>query len=127
MKFAVAIIFTCYNCNKDFPNDQMKSVSHCRLVTYCSNDFQEISWKATHKQSYKIHPSLASSTNPDQLASKELKKFTLEWTEFEVDRALSRLLRLWHTVFYIWGTMCLDLTNHPLERVTTHLTNMSHF
>ncbi|GLB33165.1 putative MYND finger protein [Lyophyllum shimeji] len=55
---------TCYFCNKDLPNSQMKHCARCLLVTYCSKECQTLSWKASHKQSCRIHPSFAPSTDP---------------------------------------------------------------
>ncbi|KAF8951913.1 hypothetical protein BDZ97DRAFT_1656283 [Flammula alnicola] len=116
------MILTCYYCNKDLPSNQMKRCSRCLLVTYCSKECQAISWKASHKQNCKIHPSIASPTDPDKPVSKaeRPKKSTPEWVDLEMDRALSRWLQLWRSCFRSWTIIALDLANHPPERVMTH-------
>ncbi|KAF9467066.1 hypothetical protein BDZ94DRAFT_1156637 [Collybia nuda] len=113
---------TCYYCNKTFPSAQMKRCSRCLLVTYCSKECQTHSWKISHKQNYKIHPSIVSTTDPDKPVSKaeRPKKFTDEWIELEIDRALSRWMQIWCACFQAWAKICLDLANHPPERVVTH-------
>ncbi|GLB33163.1 putative MYND finger protein [Lyophyllum shimeji] len=116
------MILTCYYCTKELPSNQMKRCSRCLLVTYCSKECQTISWKASHKQNCKIHPSLVSPDDPNKAVSKAERpeKFTPEWIELEIDRALSRWMQLWRSCFQMYAWMCLDLANHPRERVMTH-------
>jgi len=117
-----AMMLTCYYCNTDRPKSEIKRCSRCLLVTYCSKECQTASWKASHKYNCKIHPSLASPDDPDKPVSKadRPKKFTQEWIDLEVDKALSRWLQLWRSCFQTWTCIALDLANHPPERVLTH-------
>ncbi|KAF8801765.1 hypothetical protein BYT27DRAFT_7114133 [Phlegmacium glaucopus] len=114
------MILTCYYCNTDLPSNQMKRCSRCLLVTYCvsiMDDIYLMSWKASHKQNCKIHPSILDKSVS---GAERPKKMTPEWFELEVDRALSRWLQLWRSCFQTWTTIALDLANHPAERVMTH-------
>lgn len=76
-----------------------------------------MSWKLSHKQNCKIHPSVVNKSVSDV---EQLEKWSPEWINLEVDRALSRWLQLWRTCFQTWTIISLDLANHPAERVMTH-------
>lgn len=78
-----------------------------------------MSWKLSHKQNCKIHPSIANKSggNAD---TEQPSKWSSEWMDLEVDRALSRWLQYWRSCFRTWTRISLDLANHPAERVMTH-------
>ncbi|PPQ97185.1 hypothetical protein CVT26_000461 [Gymnopilus dilepis] len=112
----------CYYCNIERPKSQMKRCARCLLVTYCSKECQAASWKISHKYNCRIHPAIASPDDPNKPVPKaeHPKKFTDEWINLEVDKALSRWLGLWRSSFCTWTYIALDLANHPADRGITH-------
>ncbi|PPQ87410.1 hypothetical protein CVT25_008106 [Psilocybe cyanescens] len=116
------MIYTCYYCNTRLPGKQIKRCSRCLLVTYCSKECQTASWKASHKNSCVVHPSLSAPYDPNKVISESdmPKPYTPEWLEIQVDKKLSRWLQLWRSSFQMFATFCLDLANHPPDRVLTH-------
>ncbi|KAJ7583015.1 hypothetical protein C8J56DRAFT_956333 [Mycena floridula] len=111
----------CYYCCKQFQASEAKRCARCRLVTYCSKECQKISWKLSHKDICKVHPSLLASPDSDRLRQKsEIDKSSRAVVDLAIDTGLSRWLKQWRRCFCTWATICLDLANHPPQRVFTH-------
>ncbi|KAF9456986.1 hypothetical protein BDZ94DRAFT_1203510 [Collybia nuda] len=107
--------FDCFFCTKTLTKNQVKRCSQCLLVTYCSKECQKSSWKASHKWNCQK----ASYTGSGKMPSKP-EKFSPEWMELEVEKSLSRWIYAWRVYFQGCAQRCLDLANHPPERVMTH-------
>ncbi|KAI0832698.1 hypothetical protein BC628DRAFT_1310298 [Trametes gibbosa] len=109
-------MFTCFYCQKK--TEDVKRCSRCRLVTYCSKECQTISWKVTHKKSCRPHPGLFDEDGNPKPEPSEVG--SAEWTQLEVDKQLSKWLEQWRGVFCMYAVICLDLANHPHERIVSH-------
>ncbi|TFK62101.1 hypothetical protein BDN72DRAFT_849031 [Pluteus cervinus] len=102
----------CYSCGKNVPYSEIKRCSRCLFTRYCSRECQKTAWANGHKKSCKPHP---------YAHKKDLEKFSKDWIEVEVDKALSRWLDIWRPVFCQFAMISLDLANHPANRNTTHM------
>ncbi|GLB33164.1 hypothetical protein LshimejAT787_0100490 [Lyophyllum shimeji] len=100
----------------------MKRCARCLLVQYCSKECQRLSWKATHKQNCRIHPSRVSSDDPNKQPPKSENPMEIitQRVDDEIDRTLFRWLEAWRDCFRHWAVISLDLANHPPDRVVTH-------
>ncbi|KDQ13153.1 hypothetical protein BOTBODRAFT_33766 [Botryobasidium botryosum FD-172 SS1] len=99
------------------PRSQIKQCARCRLTVYCSKECQAKSWQAGHKNT--CQPNLLFNT-PDGTPVPKPAKYSEEWTEQQVDKALSAWLQQWRPFFCRSAVIALDLPNHPPERVMTH-------
>ncbi|KAH9855077.1 hypothetical protein C2E23DRAFT_816713 [Lenzites betulinus] len=107
---------SCFYCQKK--TDDVKRCSRCRLVTYCSKECREISWKRSHKKTCKLSPHLFDADGKPKAEASEFG--SPEWVQAKVDKELSKWLEYWRRVFCMYATIALDLANHPPERVVTH-------
>lgn len=108
---------TCYWCNKEIPDGQVKRCSRCRLTVYCSKECQTASWKTGHKANCTPNPLFNA---PDGTAMPKPDKFSDEWVEQQVDKRLSAWLQAWRATFCQFAILSLDLPNHPRDRNVTH-------
>ncbi|KIJ67777.1 hypothetical protein HYDPIDRAFT_107272 [Hydnomerulius pinastri MD-312] len=95
----------CMYCNKNVGRDKVKTCARCRLVRYCSKECQVASWK-THKLrcSTSLRDSLAKDPEGNALNTQ-----------------LSKWINNWRDQLHTWALWAMDLTNHPPDRLATHL------
>jgi len=91
----------CAYCMKDVGRENLKLCQGCRTVRYCSKVCQRAAWKHGHKKSCQI-------VTPDASASHE-------W------RAMSKFIDAWKGVLTSWSCWALDLSNHPKDRLQSHI------
>lgn len=110
----------CYFCNTALSHSQLKRCSRCRLATYCSKECQTIAWKCGHKQNC----TLPDVFRAEDGSIRKPKKNTQAYTDFEIDRVLTKWMEKWRSAFYQFATVSLDLGSYPPTRVATHCMTM---
>ncbi|TRM61849.1 hypothetical protein BD626DRAFT_500730 [Schizophyllum amplum] len=105
----------CYYCLKD--SEKVKRCGRCQMVIYCSVECQRASWKATHKQACRPHPSVLDQSGKTKPAPAPNTK---EWRDLEMDLHLQKWMDLWRNTLTRFAMLALDLCNHGPERPVTH-------